>query len=91
MARQVDADTLRQWLDEERPVTVLDIRTDHARAEWSIPGSVHVNAYDDLRKGRPGALAQMVIPADRPVVTVCNVGRMSQTAADVLTGLGGEA
>lgn len=91
MARQIDADTLREWLDEERPVTVLDIRTDDARAEWSIPGSVHVNAYDDLRKGRPGPLAQIIIPPDRPVVTVCNVGRMSQTAADVLTGLGIDA
>lgn len=65
-------------------------RTMRAR-NGRFPGSVHVNAYDDLRKGRPGALAQMVIPADRPVVTVCNVGRMSQTAADVLTGLGWEA
>lgn len=91
MARQIDADTLREWLNEERLVTVLDIRTDDARAEWSIPGSVHINAYDDLRKGRPGPLAQMVIPADRPVVTVCNVGRISQTAADVLTGLGFDA
>ena len=30
-------------------------------------------------------------PHDRPVVTVCNAGRVSQTAADVLTGLGFDA
>ena len=39
MARQIDAETLRTWLDECRLVTVVDIRTDDARAQWSIPGS----------------------------------------------------
>jgi glyoxylase-like metal-dependent hydrolase (beta-lactamase superfamily II) len=91
MARQIEADTLREWLDARRPVTVLDVRTDDARAQWSIPGSLHVNAYDDLREGRPGALAQVVLPHDQPVVTVCNAGRVSQTAADILVGLGLDA
>jgi len=91
MARQIDAETLRTWLDEHRLVTVVDIRTDDARAQWSIPGSVHVNAYDDLREGRPGALAHTTLPHDRPVVTVCNAGRVSQTAADLLAGRGIDA
>lgn len=91
MAREIDADTLREWLDAKRPVTVLDIRTNDARAQWSIPGSIHVNAYDDVREGRPGALAQAQIPRSQPVVTVCNAGRVSQTAADLLSGLGFDA
>ena len=91
MAPQIDVDTLREWLDAGRPVTVIDIRTDDARAQWSIPGSIHVNAYDDLREGRPGALAEAILPHDRPVVTVCNAGRVSQTAANVLAGLGCDA
>jgi glyoxylase-like metal-dependent hydrolase (beta-lactamase superfamily II) len=91
VARQIDADTLREWLDARRPVTVLDVRTDDARAQWSIPGSVHVNAYDDLREGRAGALAQVEVLRNQPVVTVCNAGRVSQTAADLLTGFGFDA
>src|SRR5918995_7335941 len=91
MAPQIDVDTLREWLDAGRLVTVIDIRTDDARAQWSIPGSIHVNAYDDLREGRPGALAEASLPHDRPVVTVCNAGRVSQTAANVLAGLGFDA
>ncbi len=91
MARQIDVDTLRDWLNERRPVTVLDVRTDNARAQWAIPGSVHVNAYDDLREGRPGALAEAALPPDQPVVTVCNAGRVSQIAADVLADLGIDA
>ena len=35
--------------------------------------------------------ADAVFPADRPVVTVCNAGRVSQTAADVLSARGFDA
>src|SRR5262245_12313104 len=91
MASHIDAETLRKWLDEKRPVTVLDVRADDAREQWSIPGSVHIKAYDSLREGRPDALAQALLPRDRPVVTVCNAGHVSQTAADVLSGFGFDA
>jgi glyoxylase-like metal-dependent hydrolase (beta-lactamase superfamily II) len=72
-------------------VTVLDIRTDEDRAQWAIPGSLHVNAYDALRNGQPGALTDLVIPTDRPVVTVCNAGKVSQTAASLLASRGFDA
>lgn len=45
MAKQIDVDTLRGWLDTQQPVTVVDVRTDADRAQWAIPGSMHVNAY----------------------------------------------
>jgi glyoxylase-like metal-dependent hydrolase (beta-lactamase superfamily II) len=91
MTKQVDTETLREWLDAHVPVTVLDIRSDEDRAQWAIPGSVHVNAYDALRSGDPGALAHLALERDRPVVTVCNAGKVSQTAADVLTQHGFDA
>ena len=89
--KQVDTDTLRQWLDARRPVTVVDVRGDEDRAQWGIPGSVHVNAYEALRGGLPGALAELDLPRDRPVVTVCNAGRVSQTAAAILSERGFDA
>jgi glyoxylase-like metal-dependent hydrolase (beta-lactamase superfamily II)/rhodanese-related sulfurtransferase len=91
MSRQIEAQVLRNWLDEQEPVTVLDIRTDDDYAQWAIPGSLHVNAYEALRNGHPGALADVAIPIDRPVVTVCNAGQVSQTAADVLATRGFDA
>jgi glyoxylase-like metal-dependent hydrolase (beta-lactamase superfamily II) len=91
MAKQIEANTLREWLDGQQPVTVLDIRTDEDRAQWAIPGSVHVNAYEALRAGHPGALTDAALPADRPVVTVCNAGRVSQTAAEMLADRGFDA
>lgn len=91
MAKQIEADTLRAWLDGQQPVTVLDIRTDEDRAQWAIPGSMHVNAYEALRAGQPGVLTDAAFPADRPVVTVCNAGRVSQTAAEMLADRGFDA
>jgi glyoxylase-like metal-dependent hydrolase (beta-lactamase superfamily II) len=91
MTKQIDVDTLRNWLDAKQPVTVVDIRTGDDRADWSIPGSLHVDAYEALRNGQPGALAQLTLPADRPLVTVCNAGKVSQTAADVLASRGFDA
>jgi glyoxylase-like metal-dependent hydrolase (beta-lactamase superfamily II)/rhodanese-related sulfurtransferase len=69
-------------------VTVVDVRSADSRAEWSIPGSIHIDAYADLREGRPGPLADAQLPADRPIVTVCNAGKMSETATEMLTNRG---
>ncbi len=91
MSKQIEAQTLRDWLDTQQAVTVLDIRTDDDYAQWAIPGSLHVNAYEALRNGQPGALADLALPSDRPVVTVCNAGKVSQTAADVLATRGFDA
>jgi hypothetical protein len=37
MAKQIEATTLREWLEAHRPVTVLDIRSDEDRTQWA-PG-----------------------------------------------------
>lgn len=91
MTKQIETHTLRAWLEAQQPVTVLDIRTDDDRIQWAIPGSVHVDAYEALRNGEAGPLADLVIPGDHPVVTVCNAGKVSQVAADVLATRGFDA
>ena len=82
--REIETATLQQWLEEGRPVTVLDIRTPEDRQQWSIPESLHVNAYERLKAGDPNALTGFPLPTDRPVVTICNAGKVSQLAAEQL-------
>ena len=84
----VDAETLRGWMEAGRPLTVLDVRPRNERAEWSIPGSLHVDAYDALWARDPGALDSISLPLDRPVVTVCAAGKTSLLAAEVLRARG---
>ena len=88
MTRHVDVDTLRTWLEAQRPLTIVDVRPAAAHAEWAIPGSLPVDAAEALRTGQPGPLADVVLPADRPVVTVCNAGNSSEIAAGALTRRG---
>src|ERR1700730_15355532 len=85
---KIDVDTLRKWLAEGKPVTVLDVRAEQDRAQWSIPGSLHVNAYSALKEGRGGALDGVDVPPDRPIVTVCNRGKVSQIGAEQLQARG---
>jgi glyoxylase-like metal-dependent hydrolase (beta-lactamase superfamily II)/rhodanese-related sulfurtransferase len=87
----IDAETLRSWLEEGKPVVVLDVRSAADRATWSIPGSLHIDAYADLRAHKAHALDSASLPTNVPVVTVCNVGHVSQIASKQLKARGIEA
>jgi glyoxylase-like metal-dependent hydrolase (beta-lactamase superfamily II) len=91
MTEQVDTDTLRRWLDQGRPMTLLDIRLDEDRSQWFVPGSIHFNVYDAVRAGDTEPLASATFPQDRPIVTICNAGRVSRVAADMLAARGFDA
>jgi glyoxylase-like metal-dependent hydrolase (beta-lactamase superfamily II)/rhodanese-related sulfurtransferase len=84
----IDAETLRSWLESGKPVVVLDVRSAADRASWAIPGSLHVDAYAELKAHNPHALDGISLPADVPVVTVCNVGQVSQIASEQLQARG---
>lgn len=87
----IDMLTLREWLEHGQPVLVLDVRTAADRAEWSIPGSTHVDVYAALKANNPHALDAVDLPHDVPVVTVCGAGKMSLVAAGQLRARGVEA
>ena len=89
--KTISVETLRVWLEEGCPVTILDVRPTAERAEWAIPGSIHVDAYEALRAHNPAALADVDVPSDIPVVTVCAAGKTSQIAAEQLQACGLQA
>src|SRR5881296_2677845 len=90
-APSISTDDLRELLERGAPVTVLDVRPAAERAEWSIPGSVHANAYDALRRGDPTALAAFHPTNGDRVVTVCAAGKTSMLAAERLRARGLDA
>lgn len=93
MVRELSPEQLREALDAHEPLTVLDVRPADERADWSIPGSLHVDAYRSLREGDRSVLNAFAarLPADRPVVAVCARGRTSALAAEALDALGFQA
>lgn len=91
MTKHIDAATLQSWLEEKRPVTVVDVRSSEDRAQWSIPGSIHVDVYESLKSGNPNALSEAQLPPGSPIVTVCNLGKMRDRAAAELSARGLDA
>jgi glyoxylase-like metal-dependent hydrolase (beta-lactamase superfamily II)/rhodanese-related sulfurtransferase len=89
--QEINTATLRSWLESGKKVTVLDIRPSHERAEWYIPGSIHVNAYDKLKTNDDSALEGVSFDKSIPVVTVCAGGKISLVAANLLAERGYEA
>ncbi len=91
MSLDMDAETLRGWLEAGRDFTILDVRPAEQRAEWSIPGSVHADVYEDVKCGNHATLEALSLARDVPVVTVCGMGRVSKKAADILAEKGMQA
>ena len=86
----IGAMTLRDMLERGERVTVVDVRKGEDCAEWSIPGSVNVDAYDALNSGDERAMEGLELPEGAPVVTVCGRGRSSAVAAEQLRRRGYE-
>jgi rhodanese-related sulfurtransferase len=87
----IDAMTLRDMLERGERVTIVDVRKGEDYAEWSIPGSVHVDTYDALNAGDERAMEGLELPDGAPVVAVCGRGRSSAVAAEQLRHQGYEA
>lgn len=75
----------------ERPL-VLDIRHRKEFEDWHIPGSEHLDVYDELQQD-PTAAAKALseLPGEREIVTVCTVGVVSDQATELLNENGYEA
>src|SRR3989442_1737496 len=82
---------LMGWLEEKKPVVVLDIRPKEQREEWKIPGSLYVDAYKRLRTNDPTVLDEIKIPENLKIVAVCAEGITSRIAAKELRKRGTEA
>jgi glyoxylase-like metal-dependent hydrolase (beta-lactamase superfamily II)/rhodanese-related sulfurtransferase len=87
----IDAATLRQRLAQRLPTVVVDVRPKAAYAEWHIPGSEWVHAYDGLQSGDAPALEDWAPSSPDLVVTVCQAGTSSLQAALQLRARGIDA
>ena len=87
----IDARTLRDMLERDERVTVVDVRKGEDHAADSIPGSVNFDAYDALHAGDERAMEGLQLPDGARVVTVCNRGHSSAVAAEQLRRRGHEA
>lgn len=88
---EISAEALREWLVNGQSVSVLDVRPISERADWHIPGSIHIAAYERLKTGDAEALAGLHLDKSVPVIAVCAGGKTSLLAAEMLTRQGYDA
>jgi glyoxylase-like metal-dependent hydrolase (beta-lactamase superfamily II) len=88
-ADTISTEQLQNLLAAGQPVTVVDIRK-AAEREWSIPGSLPIDAFDAVSAGSLGQLAGRDL-GQGPVVTVCGMGRTAAKATALLRQRGVKA
>jgi glyoxylase-like metal-dependent hydrolase (beta-lactamase superfamily II) len=88
--KEITSGELKAKLEAGDPVAIVDIRESDAYREWHIPGSTNIPVTNALKSRQDHALVDRAnsLPKDRPIVTVCRAGVISQRAATVLESLG---
>lgn len=87
----IDTKTLRDWLETGKEVSIIDIRPIGERAEWHIPQSIYINAYDKLKANEKNAFKGLHLDKNIPVVVICAGGKTSLIGAEILQNQGFEA
>lgn len=90
---EITPDTVSERLEgDSSDLLILDIRPQQGFEEWHIPGSEHIEVYDELKDDPLSAVEALEqLPRDSEIVTVCRVGKVSAIATDVLKEMGYEA
>lgn len=78
---EMDTDELREALESDAAVRVLDIRDRDDHREWRVPGSRHLPWRSDPAAGPAKGVDCADLAGDGPAVVVCASGRTSLEAA----------
>ena len=90
---EIAPEAVSERLEQTDPdLVLLDIRPKGEFEDWHIPGSEHIDVYDELKADPESATEPLEqLPDDAEIVTVCGVGKVSAIATDVLQEMGYEA
>ncbi|ASJ72642.1 Thiosulfate sulfurtransferase GlpE [Granulosicoccus antarcticus IMCC3135] len=82
-APSISPDTLSQWLDEARDITLLDTRNDYEIVSGTFPASVHMDIkhFRNFKAAVTKALEAGTLDKEKPMVTYCTGGIRCEKAA----------
>ena len=75
--RYVSPETVKTWIETDKPVTIVDIQVKEEFESHHIPGSIATYSYPvktDQEKARIGETVSGILGGDEPVVVVCPRG-----------------
>lgn len=85
---KITVNELQLLLDNNKPVSILDIRPIEQRNEWKFPNSIHADVYAGLKNGDRKVFDFIDLPKEIPIVTVCAGGVSAAIATDILNEKG---
>lgn len=83
---EISPDELHRWLEEDRPVQVVDARTELEYTQGTIGQARHAAVTE-----MPGVMEQLELDPNRPVVMLCLSGHRSRPGTRWLRARGYEA
>ena len=86
-SKRIEPAELKQWLDEGRPVTLLDTRNDYEVELGTFENAVHLD-IDHFRNFPAAVEAMPAAVREQPVVTFCTGGIRCEKAAPMLEQMG---
>lgn len=89
-APAIKPDTLRQWLDENRDITLLDTRNDYEIVSGTFPQSVQLDIkhFRNFKAAVEKAVDEGTLDLKKPMVTYCTGGIRCEKAAPWLLEYG---
>lgn len=89
--KTITSSLLRDWLDNCKAVSIIDIRPIQERVTAHIPQSLHFTAYDKIKIHDITAFHGLHLDKNVPVVVYCAGGKTSLTGAAILQEQGYDA
>lgn len=89
MIEEIQQDELKKKL-HDKDIVIVDIRNPALVKEKTVPGSINIDVYEDIYTCSPDVIKKKlsVLPKDKKIITVCNIGRTSVFASQILEEMG---
>lgn len=92
MVQAITSEQLKAWMDSDQGMLILDLRSSLAFEKWRIEGK-HAKTLNlqHIKIKEMGIAVADMIPADKPVVAVCEKGILARQTAAFLESIGYDA
>ncbi len=85
--------TAKELSENKKDFLILDIRDADKFRQNTVEGSINIDVYKDIHEGNYETVRKKlsVLPKEKEIVLVCNMGSTTQPACTILESMGYKA